>query len=60
MPTAPPSRPPTTYLDDEDLGVKCCTPITSLRSASRSRQHRVRPRRNVRLLRMAAPRPAPL
>ncbi|KID79106.1 DUF domain-containing protein, partial [Metarhizium brunneum ARSEF 3297] len=30
MPTAPPSRPPTTYLDDEDLSVKCCTPITSL------------------------------
>ncbi|KIE02125.1 DUF domain-containing protein, partial [Metarhizium majus ARSEF 297] len=30
MPTAPPSRAPTTYLDDEDLSVKCCTPITSL------------------------------
>ncbi|KAK9435230.1 hypothetical protein VB005_10024 [Metarhizium brunneum] len=30
MPTAPPSRPPTSYLDDEDLSVKCCTPITSL------------------------------
>ncbi|KHN98085.1 uncharacterized protein MAM_03846 [Metarhizium album ARSEF 1941] len=30
MPPASPSHPSTTYIDDEDLAVKCCTSFPSL------------------------------